>query len=48
MNEILDDVEPMPDGSLRYWYDCPNGDVKIVTKYRGETKNVKTLEGALK
>jgi hypothetical protein len=44
MNEILDDVEPMADGSVREWWILPNGDVRIVTKFRGEKTGEKILK----
>jgi hypothetical protein len=44
MNEILDDVEPMADGSVREWWILPNGDVRIVTKFRGEKMGEKILK----
>ena len=44
MAPILDDVEPMADGSVREWWMLPNGDVRIVTKKDGMKVSEKTIE----
>ena len=48
MAPILDDVEPLADGSVREWWMLPNGDVRIVTKKDGieiAEKTIKTERG---